>query len=264
MIKIQTTQYDFTGKVCLVTGGASGMGRAFAEKLAACGARVAIADINQALAEEVAASLGDNAIAIQLDATDPSSAESMAQRCVDAFGCIDVLVNSIGIGAKAREGESPYDIWRRVMDVNINGVYNCCIAVGETMVQRKTGKIINIASISAYIIPEKLREGRGGEYGLFAYTASKASVRQLTRAIAALWAKYGVIANSVSPGYVNTPLTAETHGQAQVTATLESKIPLGYIADPGDIVGAVCYLASDESSYMTGNDLVIDGGKTCL
>ena len=256
-------KYDFSNQTCIVTGGASGMGKAFACALAVAGAQVVIADIHPAAAQAVAGEIGSPATAEQLDVADMASVQAMADRVMKRYGKIDVLINSAGIGAKPRASEAPADIWKRVLAVNLMGVYNCCVAVGETMVERKSGIIVNMASMSATIVPAKTREGRMGEYGLFAYCASKGAVKQLTRALAVTWAPYGIRANSVSPGYVDTPLTSEPHSNPALRSLLESKVPLGYIAAPGDVVGSVLFLASDASAYVTGHDLIVDGGYTC-
>lgn len=254
------------GHVCLVTGGASGMGREFAKAMARCGATVIIADLNVEGARVATAELtsdGYQADWIELDAADAASAENMAAKANEKYGHIDVLVNSIGVGAKARPGEDKYQLWNRLIQINLNGVFNCCSAVGEVMAEHKKGTIINIASMSASIVPAKNRPGRLGEYGLFGYCASKGGVRQLTKAIAALWAEYGIRANSISPGYVDTPMTKEPHSDPAIRALMEATIPMGHIASPEEITGAVLFLASEASAYITGHDLLVDGGFTC-
>ncbi|HWQ77779.1 MAG TPA: SDR family oxidoreductase [Anaerovoracaceae bacterium] len=255
--------YDFSGKTCIVTGGASGMGKEFARALAGAGAQVVIADINREAAHAATEEIGCSAVAERLDVVDTASVRAMADRIIARCGKIDVLVNSAGIGAKPGPGETAADIWKRVLSVNLDGVYNCCVAVGETMVERKSGVIVNMGSMSATIIPAKTREGRGGEYGLFAYCASKGAVRQLTRALAVTWAPHGVRVNCVSPGYVDTPLTSEPHSNPAIRSLLESKVPMGCIAAPKDIVGSILFLASGASGYITGHDLIVDGGYTC-
>lgn len=169
----------------------------------------------------------------------------------------------LGVSANALAEENLEKLWHRIIQINLTGAFNCCSAAGEQMIEQKGGAIINIASMSASIVPEKTRPGWLGEYVLLAYCASKGGVKQLTRAIAGLWAGYGIRANSISPGYVDTPLTAGPHSDLQLRAALESKIPLGYIASPADIAGAVLFLASEDARYITGQDLVMDGGFVC-
>ena len=260
-------KYDFRGKTCIVTGGASGMGKAFVAALFQAGANVVVADINlqaaKTVVEGVDSSSGQWIIAEHLDVTDAARVQAMTDRVMKRCGQIDVLINSAGIGAKPRPGETPAEIWNRVISVNLNGVFNCCVSVGETMIERQSGFIVNIASMAATIVPAKTRKGRGGEYGLFAYCASKGAVKQLTKALAAIWGPYGIRVNSVSPGYVNTPLTSEPHSDPAIRKVLESKVPLGYIAAPEDIVESVLFLASGSSKYITGHNLIVDGGYTC-
>jgi NAD(P)-dependent dehydrogenase (short-subunit alcohol dehydrogenase family) len=258
-------KFDFFGKTCLITGGASGMGRAFARAFAKEGVNVVIGDINFKSAEEWANQLsaeGMSVKAIELDATSEKSVYMMAEKLKDKPP--NILVNSIGVGAKAMPGEDELTIWNRIMDVNLDGVYRCCMAIGNLMVESGGGAIVNMASMSARIIPKKWRPGRLGENGLFAYCASKAGVRHLTQAIAALWAQYGIRANSVSPGYVDTPMNKDPFSDPQIRNLTENEIPLRKIAVPNDIVGAVLFLASPLSAYITGQDLVIDGGITAM
>lgn len=257
---------NMTGKVCVVAGGASGMGREFAKVLSENGAVVVIADRNvegaKAAAEELTQA-GGKVDYVALDATDVESAENMAKTVKEKYQHIDVLVCSVGIGAKAAPGDTNYTLFSRVIQVNLLGVFNCCAAVGEVMVEQKHGTIINIASQAATVVPAKNRPGRIGEYGLFGYCASKGGVRQLTRAIASLWACYGIRANSISPGYVDTPMTKEPHSDPEIRARMEATVPLGHIAQPSEIAGTVLFLASDASGYVTGHDLLVDGGFTC-
>ena len=256
-------KYDFTGKVCIVTGGASGMGAAFATALAESGAEVFIADVQLEKAREMADKLNINGCkthALYLDATKEQSAVDMAAEAVKQAGRIDIMVNCVGIGAGAKDGETPFDTFNRVMAVNIHGIYNCCIAVGEEMIKQGGGTIVNMGSLSTTVVPEKTRPGRGGEYGLMGYCTAKGGVKMLTKAIAALWAPYGVRCNCVSPGYVDTPLTAVPHSNPEIRAKMESGISLGYIAQPEDIVGPMLFLLTDEAHYITGEELVVDGG----
>lgn len=259
------TGYDFAGQNILVTGGASGMGEAFARAFAQAGGNVVVADVNRERVEEVAAQLrkaGHSASAICFDATEVDSVQQLADQLKERVP--QILVNSVGVGAKAREEEDQWSLYQRIIDINLNGIYRCCAAVGGLMAEHGGGSIINIASMSATIVPEKTRPGKLGEYGLMAYCASKGGVRQLTRSIAVLWAEYGIRANSVSPGYVDTPLTSEPHSNPDIRATLERKIPLRKIASTQDIADTILFLASPGSAYITGQDIVIDGGFTSL
>ncbi len=258
------TVFDFSGKNCVVAGGASGMGRSTAECLAKAGANVAIADLNlegaQKTAEYIRA-LGGRAEAFQMDATDRENAEDAAEQVCRSFKQIHCLVNSIGIGAKAREGESFQETFERLIQVNLMGMFYSCSAFAERMMENG-GTIVNIASMSATIVPAKTRPGRGGEYGLIGYCSSKGAVKMMTKSMAMLWSEYGIRANSVSPGYVDTPLTAEPHSNPDLRKKLEDSVPLHRIAKPEEIVQTILFLLSDASGYITGEDILIDGGFT--
>lgn len=259
--------YDFFGKNYVVAGGASGMGRSFAEKLSNCGATVYIVDLNECAAKEFAAEQeekGKKVYIFKANACNLDEIIEAAGKISDIAGKIDGLVNSIGIGAKAKEGETLADSYNRLISVNLQGVFNVCHAFGEEMIKNGGGAIVNICSMSATIVPRKNRPGRGGEYGLIGYCTSKGGVKQMTKAMAVLWASYGVRANSVSPGYVDTPLTAETQRNPEIRAAMEKTVPLGHLAAPADIDGTVMFLLSDDSKYITGQDFIVDGGATSI
>lgn len=258
-------QYDFSGKQMVVAGGASGMGRSVVRSLAAAGAAVSVVDRNLELAQALCRQLtaqGASARAYYMDATAPESARQAAEAVAAAAGRIDGLVNSIGIGAKALDGEALQETFARVVQVNLLGMFHSCWAFGEQMIATGGGSVVNIASMSASVVPAKTRPGRGGEYGLLGYCASKGGVKMMTKAMALLWTEYGMRANSVSPGYVDTPLTAEPHSDPETRRRLEQSVPLGRIAQPEEIAASVLFLLSEDAAYLTGQDLVIDGGFT--
>ena len=259
------TIFDFRGKTAVVAGGASGLGQGIADRLLEAGARVYICDLNQERAKKVAwdwCEKGADARAVYIDGTNPSSLQEAADLIMQESGRIHYLVNTMGIGAKAREGEAWADTFRRVVGINMMGIFNSCTVFGEEMIKTGGGSIVNIASQAATIVPAKTRPGRGGEYGLIGYCTSKAGVKHMTRAMATLWAQSGIRANSVSPGYVDTPLTAEPHSDPQIRASMIAGIPLRRIAQPYDIAGLVLFLLSDASSYLIAQDVIIDGGYT--
>lgn len=258
-------QRDFQGKSCVVVGGASGLGRGIAHALADRGATVFVADINLDCAKLVAQELCAKGVVshpVYLDGTKADSVQSAAEQILRFVPSIDCLVNSMGIGAKAKDGESYLETYERILDVNLRGMFNSCYVFGEEMIKSGGGSIVNIASQAASIVPAKTRPGRGGEYGLLGYCTSKAGVKHLTRAMGVLWAPYGIRANSVSPGYVDTPLTAEPHSDPKIRSGMIAGIPLHRIAVPEDIAGTVLFLLSDAASYLTAQDIVVDGGYT--
>lgn len=255
----------FVGKTCLVNGCASGMGLAIAKGLALEGGNVLMADINFAQVQKEAEALTDRGLkakAFYVDVSKPESVHRLAEDIGDEIPT--VLVNCVGIGAKGRENESFEDCYTRIMEVNLYGSFRCATVIGERMIENGGGTILSIASQAAKVIPEKTRPGRLGEYGLMAYCTSKAGICQLNKAIAILWANYGIRANTISPGYVDTPLTAEPHSNPEIRKTLESKIPLHRIAAPEDISETALFLVSDDSAYITGQDIIIDGGFTSM
>lgn len=257
--------FHFAGKNCVVAGGASGMGRSIAQELAKAGANVYIVDMNIDLAEKTAADIranGGSAHAYYMDATSIESAQAAADAVAADCGKIHHLVNSIGIGAKAREGEKLNETFERLIKVNLMGVFNSCSSFAEKMIATGGGSIVNIASQAGTIVPAKTRPGRGGEYGLMGYCTSKGGLKMMTKAMSLLWVEYGIRANSISPGYVDTPLTAEPHSNPVTRKMLEDSVPIHRIAQPEEIAATVLFLLSDDSSYIVGQDVLIDGGFT--
>lgn len=257
--------FDLSNKVAFVTGGASGLGARMAATLAAAGARVAVADKDIGRAEGVARTLttaGADAVAVAIDVSDPSDVARAAEAVVRRFDRLDIAVNAAGV-AGGREGEEdPVAIWRHVIDVDLSGLYYCCLACAEPMRRAGGGSIVNIASMSANIVnnfPQPpVAESRVA--GLPAYCAAKAGVKQLTKVLAAQWARAGIRVNCISPGYMATEMTREVFDMPEVIASIHDKTPLGRVGRPEDLDGLVLYLASNASSFMTGAELLIDGG----
>ncbi|SMG49055.1 SDR family NAD(P)-dependent oxidoreductase [Paraburkholderia susongensis] len=244
-------RFRLDGKVCVVTGGARGIGRAIAAGLRDAGGTVVLADIDIDGAKRCAAEIG--ADAVQLDVTDEHSIERAFDTIVDRHGRLDVLVNNAGIVRNTAATETDTASWRAVMAVNLDGVFYCCRRAGQLM-SKQGGSIVNIASMSGSIANRPQPQA--------SYNASKAGVIHLTRSLAAEWAPNRVRVNSISPGYVATELTeAGLANEAWRDAWLEGT-PMGRLATPDEIAPGVIYLASEASAFMTGSDLVIDGGYT--
>lgn len=248
-------------KVALVTGGALGIGQAACKVLAAEGAAVAVTDLKTDICRDVAqeiAQAGGRAEAWHLDVSDPAEVGEVVAAVVEEFGGLDVLVNNAGIAGPNRPtDEISDDEWRKVIEVNLNGVFFCTRAALEPMKRAGSGSIINISSIYGII----------GAPDLPPYHASKGAVRLMTKTDALLFAEHGIRVNSVHPGYVWTPLVedlARDAGQEpeKFRHELASRHPIGRVGDPVDIAMGIVYLASDESSFVTGSELVIDGGYT--
>jgi 3(or 17)beta-hydroxysteroid dehydrogenase len=249
------------GKVALVTGAASGLGKAAAEMLAREGARVVVTDRNEAGAKEVAGTMGEAARASKLDVTQEADWIRVVDETLATFGRLDVVVNNAGIGV-AKDIESiSLEEWRVVHAVNLDGVFLGCKHAIRGMRQcGAKGSIINISSVAGLV----------GVENLPAYCSSKGGVRLLTKSVALHCARkgYGIRCNSVHPTFIETPMVdglASLMGGVEAgKARLARMIPLGHIGEPNDIAYAVLYLASDESKLMTGSEFVVDGGTTAM
>ena len=248
--------FDLTGQVALVTGGAGGLGRPIAAGLAAAGATVVIADLRLDQADAVLAEIaatGQRGLALPLDVTSASSVQTVTDRVRTDFNRIDILVNSHGLTKRVPSVDFPEADWDRIMGVNLKGTFLCCQIVGRVMIQQGRGSIINLASI-------------GGLVGLptsVAYCASKGGVVQLTRTLGVEWAPLGVRVNAIAPSSFNTPMVRSVlDAEPAYRERVVSKIPIGRIAEPNEIVGSVIYLASAASSMVTGAILSVDGGYT--
>jgi NAD(P)-dependent dehydrogenase (short-subunit alcohol dehydrogenase family) len=199
-----------------------------------------------------------------MDVADVDSVKQAVKRVASMYDRLDIGVNAAGVAGGRPEDENPLTIWRHVIDVDLNGVYYCCLEYASIMKGQKYGKIINIASMSATIVnnfPQPpVEESR--LLGLPAYCAAKAGVKQLTKVLAAQWAKYDIYVNCISPGYMHTEMTKEIFEMPEVIKNIEEETPLRRVGKPEDLDGLILYLVSDASDFMTGSDLVIDGGYT--
>jgi NAD(P)-dependent dehydrogenase (short-subunit alcohol dehydrogenase family) len=242
--------FRLDGKVAVVTGGNRGLGEAFARALGEAGARVAIAARDEARSEAVAAEQG--ALAVTTDVTDPASVRAMVETVSSELGPVDVLVNNSGVCFHRPALEVPDDEWRAVWEVNVDGVWHCSRAVGAQMVERGTGVIVNVGSISAEIVNRPQWQP--------AYNASKAAVHQLTKSLAAEWAPSGVRVNAIAPGYVKTEMAPVDDPRFRPRWVEDAAMQRAAV--PAEIAPSVLYLASDASSFMTGSVLIVDGGYT--
>jgi NAD(P)-dependent dehydrogenase (short-subunit alcohol dehydrogenase family) len=248
-------QFKLTGKKAFVTGGARGIGKSVATALAEAGADVALVDLNIETAEKTAAELrqlGVNTIAVKTDVTNPKEVEAMIDAILSAFGTIDIAFNNAGICINEPAATMTFDAWKKVIDINLTGVFLTAQAAGRVMIQNKKGTIINTASMSGHIVNEPQPQ--------CAYNASKAGVILLTKSLAAEWAEHNVRVNSISPGYIATEMTLSAK---QWIPGWLARTPQKRMGNPEELQGAVLYLASDASTFTTGTDLVVDGGFTC-
>jgi 3(or 17)beta-hydroxysteroid dehydrogenase len=249
------------GKVALVTGAASGLGKAMVRMLAREGARVAVTDRNEPGARDVAGAIGEAARAWKLDVTQEAEWQRVVDEVLATFGRLDVVVNNAGIGVAKDIEALSLEEWRLVQSVNLDGVFLGCKHAVRGMRQcGAKGSIINISSVAGLV----------GVDNLPAYCASKGGVRLLTKSVALHCARkgYGIRCNSIHPTFIETPMVdglASLGGDmAAGKAKLARVIPLGHLGEPDDIAYAVTYLASEESKLMTGSELVVDGGSTAM
>ncbi|ACQ80395.1 short-chain dehydrogenase/reductase SDR [Beutenbergia cavernae DSM 12333] len=248
-----TNPFDLSGRVAFVTGGAQGIGEAVSVGLRDAGARVVIGDLNAEIGEATAERLGVDFV--QLDVTDSASVDAAVGHVVSEFGSIDVAVNNAGIVTNTPAEEMGDDEWRRVLAVDLDGVFYCCRAEGRAMLAAGRGTIINTGSMSGHISNHPQPQS--------SYNAAKAGVIHLTKSLAGEWASRGVRVNSISPGYIGTELTRRgLELQPEWGKTWIGGTPLGRVGEPAELAPAVVFLASDASSFCTGTDLVIDGGYT--
>ena len=254
-------RFNLTGKTALVTGAGQGIGRALAFALGQAGAAVAVADIVGDKAAGVAAELeahGISSLAIEADVTSPPSVNGMLEKVLAKWGHLTIAVNNAGIGAWGDSETLPDETWRRILDVNLNGVFWCCRAEAGHMLNAGYGKIVNIGSMSGSIVNMPQNQA--------AYNTSKAGVIHLTKSLATEWAERGIRVNSISPGYTMTSLLREAAANPEGKAMMDrwvDLIPMHRMCSVTDLQGAVVYLASEASDMMTGHDLVIDGGYCC-
>ncbi|MEY7851892.1 SDR family NAD(P)-dependent oxidoreductase [Natrarchaeobius sp. A-rgal3] len=249
--------FSLDGETAIVTGGAQGLGKRMASGLAEMGADVAIVDLNLEIAQATAEELRGETevVAVEVDVTDEASVKGMVDEVTDRLGPVDVLVNNAGIVENSPAEETLLDSWKRVLAVNLDGVFLCTKHVGRQMLDRGEGRIVNIASMSAIDVNVPQKQA--------SYNTSKAGVSMLTKSLAVEWADRGVRVNAIAPGYMRTELTEDVlEENPDVADTWLENTPLGRLGRPEELQELVVYLASDASSYMTGTTVVIDGGYT--
>jgi 3-oxoacyl-[acyl-carrier protein] reductase len=243
-------QGRFTGRTAVVTGGASGLGKASAARIVAEGGKVVLWDLNADALKAAADEVGATAV-VALDVSDPEAVEAAARTSHEALGRIDILVASAGItGATVPVHEFPLDSWTRVVDINLNGVFYCCRAVTPYMLAEGYGRIVNVASVA----------GKEGNPNASAYSASKAGVIGFTKSLGKELAGKGVIANSLTPATFESPIL-EQLPQSQVDY-MRSKIPMGRLGEVEESVAMVCFMASEECSFTTASTFDTSGGRT--
>lgn len=247
--------FDLTGRVAIVTGGAAGIGRQMTDALADMGARLVLAarklDRCQQAAEELS-QRGVTALALRCDVTSPDDVQNLVSETLRAFGCIDILVNNAGITWGVPAEEMSLADWEKVIRTNVTGTFLCSQAVGRVMIKQRRGKIINVASVAGLFgSPPEIVDAVG-------YHASKGAIISFTRDLACKWARHNVYVNALAPGWFPSRMSRwilEHRGER-----ILPHIPLGRFGGDDDLKGAIVFLASDASNYMTGQVLVVDGG----
>lgn len=246
--------FNVSGKRGYVTGGGSGLGRAIASGLAEAGAAVVVSDINLDAAEQVAEEIrsqGRQAVAVYTDVSQQAEVNRLIQLTTDQFGGLDFAFNNAGMLKIVKPEELSLEDWQTELDVDMSGVFLCAQAAGRYMIAHGGGKIVNTASISGLVVNSGLT-----------YSVAKAGVIQLTRVLAYRWARHGVYVNCFSPGYIRTGMTAPHLTRSEVEQEMLRQTPLRRIGEPRDLVGAAIFLASPASDFITGQNIIVDGGVT--
>jgi NAD(P)-dependent dehydrogenase (short-subunit alcohol dehydrogenase family) len=249
--------YDLSGRVAVVTGGGRGIGREIAAALAEAGAAIVIAEIDPTTGEAAAQALrdaGKGAEFVQLDVTRAQDVERAASAIHARHGCIDILVANAGIALNTPAEDTSDEEWRRVVDLNLNGVFWCNRAFGRQMLQAGRGSIVNVGSMSGIISNKPQPQAH--------YNATKAAVHMLTKSLAGEWAPRGVRVNAVAPTYIETEMTRRGMTNPEWRAQWLEMTPMHRVGQPPEIAAVVLFLASDASSLMTGSVVVVDGGYT--
>jgi NAD(P)-dependent dehydrogenase (short-subunit alcohol dehydrogenase family) len=251
--------FDIKGQTAIVTGASSGLGVAFAEALAENGVNLVIAarryEKLAGVARELSAKHGVEVIPVKTDVTQEKQVTKMVRTAIEKLGSLEILVNNAGIATLSPSVEMRLEEWKKVIDVNLTGVFLCARTAAREMIKKKYGKIVNIASIYGAV---------GDVFHAAPYYASKGAVINLTRALAIEWAAYKISVNSIAPGFFPSEMTEEIFKDEQAMQHILSRTPLGRTGDPLDLKSALIYLVSPASNYVTGQTLFVDGGWTAL
>lgn len=245
--------FSLKGKVAVVTGGNRGLGKTFALSLAKMGADVVIVGRdelkNLSVTKEIE-SYGRRAMSLSVDLQDISAIKRMVDTVKNEFRKIDILVNNAGVSSTGLALDVEEEEWDKIMDLNVKSLFFCSQAIAKEMKEQKSGKIINIASIV----------GAVGDIGISPYTASKAAVINLTRSLALEWARFGIQVNAIGPAYIETEMNSEALSDPKVREKITNKTPMRRLGKAEELEGALLLLASDASSYITGQTIFVDGG----
>ena len=251
--------FGLNGRVAVVTGASSGLGVGFARALAQAGANLVLAARRADRLESLAAELreaGAEVLPVACDVTDPNQVEALKDACLERFGRADILVNNAGTTEIVPAENESEEAFLRVLNVNLNGTFYCAQRFGRVMLEAGQGSIINVASILGLVASGSIPQA--------GYVASKGAVVNLTRELAAQWARRGVRVNGIAPGFFMSEMTEEMFSDERSMSWLRRKTPAGRPGEVEELYGAVIYLASDASSYVTGQTIAVDGGWTAI
>jgi NAD(P)-dependent dehydrogenase (short-subunit alcohol dehydrogenase family) len=252
-------KFRIDGKIAVVTGAARGIGLSASEALAEAGAKVILTDMSQELLDKALAELsakGYNVEGELLDVTDVEGVQRVHDAVIERHGRVDILVNNAGIAISNHPAETMADnVWNKVIDVNLNGVFWCCRAFGKTMLENGSGNIVNVGSMSGFIVNRPQEQAN--------YNASKAAVHHLTRSLAAEWGARGVRVNSVAPTYIDTEMNKYVYDDPEMYRHWVGGTPMNRLGRTDEVASVILFLASEASSLMTGSIVLADGGYVC-
>ncbi|HXA29410.1 MAG TPA: glucose 1-dehydrogenase [Candidatus Angelobacter sp.] len=249
--------FDLEGRVAVVTGASSGLGQRFARVLHGNGASVVLAARRLDRIEQVAAELGaDRAMAVRCDVREEADVVDLVRRAAERFGRLDVMVNNAGTSKSAPGESEPLDDFRAVLETNLVGVFTGCREAARVMLEQGSGSIVNVASVLGLVGNGRVKQG--------SYAASKGAVVNLTRELAAQWARRGVRVNAIAPGWFHTELNDEMFAAERALDFMERSAPMGRTGREGELDGVLLLLASDAGSFITGQTIAVDGGWTAV
>ncbi len=252
-------KFRIDGKIAVVTGAARGIGLSASEALAEAGAKVVLTDMSQELLDKAITALAAKGYGVEgklLDVTDVEGVQRVHDSIIARHGRVDILVNNAGIAISNRPAETMADdVWNKVIDVNLNGVFWCCRAFGKSMLENGSGNIVNVGSMSGFVVNRPQEQAN--------YNASKAAVHHLTRSLAAEWGARGVRVNSVAPTYIDTEMNKYVYDDPEMYRHWVGGTPMNRLGRTDEVASVILFLASDASSLMTGSIVLADGGYVC-